>query len=481
MHFGSATKRPNILLIMTDQQRDACHWPTDWARDQLPSFQRLAQHGLTFERAFTNTSMCSPSRATLWTSLFPAETGVLSTGQSLSTSAFTMANALAGAGYQIGYAGKWHLGPTPTMFDFGPWDAPDAGIALAAGSTQGAGGWNNDARYLGVIPGNVATPPSSGSGPSMLDFLSKVDRKVPFFLVASFVNPHDVYVAPFDIKESGYDPSQWATLPISVPATWNEDLVSKPRVQAWFQTSMGRLWNVPGWTDADRQGYARFYAYLQQLVDRDIMRLLDALDQAGLTEDTIIFRIADHGEMGLSHGLVEKAFNAYEETIHVPTLVSNPRLFPAPVVTGELACHIDLFPTIASLAGVLDRCAGRLKGKDLCPLFTVPDRPIRASVHFTFDDAALGTPPTGTPGQIRALRTKDWLYAAYFSPSGDTFDYELYDLADDRDEMKNLASPAHVTAASRRQLDHMNRELVREMERMGTLPQGFVWPERPAV
>jgi choline-sulfatase len=484
MRLGSASTPPNILIILTDQQRQFRHWPKGWAEQHLHSFSRLAKNGITFERAFTNTCMCSPSRATLWTSLFPAQTGVTSTGETgLGPDFTTLAQVMRDAGYQVGYRGKWHLGDTgeytPEAHGFGPWDPPDAGTSLSPGSTQGAGGYNNDARYLGTVTGTGEKPP--GEGASMLDFLKSVQPGTPFCLVASFVNPHDVFVAPFQFADAGYDPSDWQDLPIQPPGSWNEDLSTKPSVQSWFQQS-GTRWNVPSWSDANRTSYAQFYAYLQTLVDQDIQTLLDTLDHCGFTQNTLIFRLADHGEMAMSHGLVEKTFNAYDETLNVPLIISNPQLFPAPVVTKELAGHIDLLPTLASVAGVLDTYKDTLKGIDLSPLFTAPDASLQHSVHFTFDDTALaGGMPATTPGHIRALRTKEWLYAAYFTETGSAFEYELYDLVNDRDQLTNLASSKFITPDSQKQLVEMNHQLIKRMKHYGTTPGGFSWPTDPSA
>ncbi len=111
--------RPNIVLIITDQERSPQYWPAGWADANLPNRKRLADHGLTFTRAFCNAAMCSPSRATLFTGLYPAQHGVehtLTTGGSLSPNEPTlqpttqnMARLLASAGYNVQYRGKWHL------------------------------------------------------------------------------------------------------------------------------------------------------------------------------------------------------------------------------------------------------------------------------------------------------------------------------------------------------------------------------------
>jgi choline-sulfatase len=231
----------------------------------------------------------------------------------------------------------------------------------------------------------------------------------------------------------------------------------------------------------------RFYAYLQQLVDRDITVLLNMLDAQGLTQNTLIFRLADHGEMALSHGLVEKGFNAYDESINVPLIISNPQLFPSPVMTRELAGHVDLLPTVASVAGVLDQYPGRFKGLDLSPLFTAPDQSLRDAIHFTFDDVTeemLRGMPSGLPCFIRALRTKRWLYAVYYPKDGSQFECELYDLEKDPDEKLNLANPAYLKTLQgqdreelQRRLRELNTQLIQVMKTSGTTPSGFTWPE----
>lgn len=482
MKIGNPPALPNILFIITDQQRAFRHWPEGWAEQNLPSFQRLEKNGLTFKNAFTNTSMCSPSRASFWTSTFPAENGVTSTGDPLDLKAHpslvTMGEVLTQAGYQIGYSGKWHLGNSPADAGFGTsWDAPDAGTVLGPGPTQGAGTYNNDARFLGTVSGSQDNPKQTGDGPSALEFLDTYDGTAPFFLVASFVNPHDIGVAP-QYAAAGYDPTDWADLPITVPDTWNEDLTTKPAAQSWFRR---KFQNTQDWPESERESYVRFYAYLQTIVDQDIETLLDKLDAKGLTDNTLIFRFSDHGEMALAHGLLEKTFNAYEETIHIPLIVSNPVLFPEPQKTEALAGLIDLLPTVASIAGVLDQFEGKLRGVDLSKLFIEPDCSVQDSVHFTFDDTALGVPPSGTPGQIRALREKDWLYAAYFQESGSAFQYELYDLCNDPDQTKNLADPKYVTPESRKELDRLNAKLIEIMKENGTLPPGITWPEKPKI
>ena len=154
----------------------------------------------------------------------------------------------------------------------------------------------------------------------------------------------------------------------------------------------------------------------------------------------MIVRTADHGEMGLSHGgLRQKAFNAYEETINVPLVVSNPGMFAEPKTTTALASLVDVLPTMLGLAGVAPPPG--LRGHDLAPILEDPSASVRDSVVFTFDDHQAGTAMTEAPGQpnrVRSIRTATHKYARYHDPAGEAApEYELYDLERDPLETDN--------------------------------------------
>jgi choline-sulfatase len=216
--------------------------------------------------------------------------------------------------------------------------------------------------------------------------------------------------------------------------------------------------------------YVNFYAHLHSVVDEKVGRLLAALgdpaDPRSLRSRTVIVRTSDHGELGLSHGgMRQKMFNAYEETIRVPLVISNPALFPRGVETEALAALVDLMPTMLSLAAGTDG-ARRLDGEDLLPVLALhadPEREainlvpvglqrllrhqraaasVRDAISFTYDDDAAGTflkdtiPP---PNHIRCVRERRLKYAVYVDPSGRAEpQYELYDLELDPVEAENL-------------------------------------------
>jgi len=184
---------------------------------------------------------------------------------------------------------------------------------------------------------------------------------------------------------------------------------------------------------------------------------------------TIVVRCADHGEMGLSHGgLRQKCFNAYEETINVPLVVSNPTLFAEPAESGALASLADVLPTLLAVTGVASSAKQRegLRGCDLTPILAVaaraererierspidlspvldhprPEVSVQESIYFTYDDHQAGTAMQEAPGQpnrVRAIRTASHKYARYFDPAGAASpEYELYDLERDPIEAVNL-------------------------------------------
>src|SRR5439155_25244867 len=148
---------------------------------------------------------------------------------------------------------------------------------------------------------------------------------------------------------------EFRDLDVRLPPTLIEDMRNKPTVHELMRMGMtAYLGPLNG--DQAKLDYVNFYAHLHRVVDAQIGRLFDALgdpaDPGSLRPRTVVFRGSDHGEMGLSHGgLRQKAFNAYEETIHVPLVISSPTLFPRAAETEALGSLVDVVPTIATVAG----------------------------------------------------------------------------------------------------------------------------------
>ncbi|HLM51602.1 MAG TPA: sulfatase-like hydrolase/transferase [Solirubrobacteraceae bacterium] len=517
---------PNLLLIVTDQQRQAMHWPQDagWLRSLMPAHAELERTGLTFTHACTNTCMCSPSRATMLTGRMPAEHGVVLThtrggarparanlletlragaGRSIGdgVSPLTGARALGrmalrsvtgtpqraepelrpetpnlatllrAAGYEVAYRGKWHLTKPVAgaewsaadtrhlaeRFGFAGWEPPDAGEDTRpehfgggdAGRTRQ--GWDEDFTRQAE------------------DFLADPGLPEPFALVVSLVNPHDVLAYPMTWREGGFDARAVRDLGVRLPPTADERLDRKPAAHG-LQKYGQQSYIGPLGSPSRRLAYVNFYAHLHAEVDAKIARLLAALGEAGdpasLRSRTVVVRTSDHGEMGLAHGgLRQKMFNAYEETLRIPLVVSNPVLFPRAVTTDAAAGLVDLVPTMLALAGARGPAAG-LDGADLSAVLAhhaAPEREaagrvpvdlravlehaapapsVRDAVAFTYDDDAAATflrdtvPP---PNHIRCVRERTRKYAVYVDPRARAApQFELYDLEHDPLEVDNL-------------------------------------------
>jgi choline-sulfatase len=468
--------------------------------------------------------MCSPSRATLLTGRYPAQHGVTLThtqadlrpnfGNSpavirelagmmrgrnaprrralrnfgrglvqagprsgnepeLSPGTQSLAHLLRGRGYEVAYKGKWHL-THPSggqmlggwaqsdaerlrdQYGFADWEPPDAGENAKA-EHFGAG----NAGPLGLGWDEVYTR-------QVESWLGRADLPEPFCLVVSLVNPHDVLGFPAQHVRGGYKESGFIDLGVRLPPTVDESLRDKPSIHEQMKMGMAAYLG-PLRGEREKLEYVNFYAHLHRVVDEQLGRVMAALgdpsDPDSIRSRTMVFRCADHGEMGLSHGgLRQKAFNAYEETINIPLVVSNPVLFPKPKHSDALVSLVDVLPTIASVAGAgLD---GAAKGRDLAPIIAgnaapenerlrrtavdlgpiaahpAPSESVQDEIHFTYDDHQAATALQDVPGQpnrIRAVRTADAKFALYFDPAGKKApEYEMYDLSRDPDESRNL-------------------------------------------
>jgi arylsulfatase A-like enzyme len=501
------------------------HWPdsVEWLDRLTPADTELARTGATFRAACAASCMCSPSRASLLTGRWPAEHGVeltLTQGgarvrrrygpaalrralkavrrgeigffeatktiirtalrrpdggrdeRELDPDTPNLSEVLGRVGYRTVIKGKWHLthpasGAEWTEADsrrlageygFHDWEPPDAGENIepthfGGGTLAGRSRQGFDEDFCRQVEAFLEDPPDE-----------------PWALIVSMVNPHDVLAFPSSFEEGGYLEQDWADLDeVELPDSADENLADKPRahvIQSFGQTGfLGPL------ADRDSQlAYCRFYAHLHRLVDERVGRIVEALgdpsDPHSLRSSTVVVRTSDHGEMGMSHGgLRQKMFNAYDETINVPLIVSNPVLFSEPAVIEEAVSLCDVLPTLATLAGANTSDLG-LRGQDLTPLLAGAVEPepemLAAAVidfgallegsgevegrsryaHFTFDDHQSGTAYTNVvpgPNRIRAVRSKDAMYAVYFDPGDPTrFEYELYDMTRDPGQQRNL-------------------------------------------
>jgi arylsulfatase A-like enzyme len=465
-------KQPDLILIITDEQRATQHFPSGWEKKNMPTLTFLKQNGFSFDRAFCNTCMCSPSRTTLFTGIYPAKHGVTQTlteggPQSPGETTFkntlpSIMNVLWGDGYDVQYRGKWHMSKgvaangSTTNYDelksadialYGAmgWVAPDAGEDINP-LNFGGGYANHDAKYTAQA----------------IQFLKEVKAKraagihQPYCLILSLVNPHDVLAYPKSAGSSGYHSSSWSGRKIGLPETIDENLLLNKKPMAQEQVLLGAQATLgPLFTTEKQLDYINFYGYLLTHVDKEIgyfIKELYAEDVHGkkLADAAIVTFTSDHGEMGLAHGgLRQKTFVTYEEAIRVPLVISNPVLFAGdrPQNSMALATLIDIFPTFIDIANVSNPPKG-LDGTSLLPVIS-DGTPVQQSILFTYDDTKAGnnTLPSQVfaANRIRCIRTEKWKYDYYFDDLGAYYmQYELYDLVKDPNEYTNLAyDPAY--------------------------------------
>jgi arylsulfatase A-like enzyme len=178
----------------------------------------------------------------------------------------------------------------------------------------------------------------------------------------------------------------------------------------------------------------------------------------------------------MAHGRMrQKFYNAYRESLSIPLIFSNPRLYPEARSTDSLASLIDVLPTLATITEVPEPERYGLKGHDLTPILSDPTASVQEVLHFTYEDDVF---PVKGPSFIRAITEKDWKYAVYYAPfTGEPTEYEMYDLVNDPLETLNLAHVKHATPSSDVERARLHQRLWDVMRASGTRPDEIRWPE----
>jgi arylsulfatase A-like enzyme len=425
-------RRPNLLVIGSDQHRWYDLGCYGNAVLQTPNIDRLAREGTRFGHSFVTCPLCVPSRASMWSARYPHSIGVTHNDDGreveLPDCCATIGDLLSRHGYRCGYIGKWHVGREETpqhgfkdrWFTFlrnsyedwleqtGQWTAPD-----------GVRGFER----RGKVPFDLAHDTVVTN--QTMDFIS-AHRDDAWFAVCGMRAPHDPYIGPFD---GLYDPAD-----VPLPPNADDDLSNKPHCQrvSWGAGYRQQL----GIQSADdlRAVIARYWG-LVHLVDVNVGRLLNHLDELGLAQDTVVAFWVDHGDMMGAHSLLSKGPFMYEETNRVPFIIRAPGLVPAGQCVDALASVVDYAPTLLDLLGV--RADWRVDGTSLLPavLHHGPGREVVFAE--TFETYRQKQP-------VFMARTRRWKYSYY---AGDTD--ELYDLDNDPHELMNLAGTAACRGVQR--------------------------------
>jgi arylsulfatase A-like enzyme len=417
----SDASRPDVIIVLTDQQRADAFRAAGAADLHTPVMDRLAREGVSFSRAFAATPQCSPSRAALLTGRFPHRTGVMgNTGGedgggaagpdppagmsgALDVSLPTLGKIFSAAGYETAYFGKWHLGGSPGEYGF---ETHDSTI--------------RDATLARQVVRFVQRRNTAG-----------VRR--PLFLIASWINPHDIYgVLTADL------PEPQALAAAELPSNLVDDLRNKPFPQRhYLAEDQGKPF-----VGADQKVWRRYRAFyngLVETVDKEIGTVLDAVRRSDVPPITVF--TTDHGDLSGAHGLPYKGPAMYEELVRVPLVISWPSRFRA-ARSDALVSLVDLLPTLCDLTGI--DAPRDLDGLSLRPVLEQTRRDIRDMVFGEYYGKQAWRVP------IRMVRTERWKYVRYLG-----YGEELYDLSVDPGELNNLVQEAKF--ASER--THLAREL----------------------
>ena len=385
---SNGRRRPNILVIMTDEDRFPPPYETPtvraWRESQLQGRNLIRRNSMEFLRHYTGASACVPARTTFFTGHYPALHGVSQTDGAAKT-AFdssmywldkntvpTLGNYFRAAGYRTFYKGKWHVSEVDILIPgsktpLNTYDADgnpdlqkeqdylDADRMDAFGFTGYVGPTphGSDARNSGGVCLTGTGGRDVVYADQVVQLLDELDQdpSQPWLTVCSFVNPHDIVLyGAFSNLGGGYDFTPDASTPEIPPSpTDNETLLDKPTAQTSYRNTYQQAFQPTFSTP----NYRRLYYDLMKRVDDQILRVMQKLQSTRMYRDTIVIFTSDHGELLGSHGgLFQKWHCAYEEVTHVPFYVHSPVLFPRSTTTNEITSHVDVMPTILGLAGI---------------------------------------------------------------------------------------------------------------------------------
>jgi arylsulfatase A-like enzyme len=327
-HNQSGEKRPNLLFVFADQMRGQDMRCAGNEQMITPNMDKLASQGIRLTNAISTFPVCCPYRASLMTGKFPISHGVVTNGPPLSEDHLCIAEVLKANGYQTGYIGKWHLnghaGPNPEKLQYVPPGPKRQGFDYWAAANI-LHQYFNSYYYRDTdekIPINGWEPDTQTD--LAINYMQEHKDKGPFCLFLSWGPPHDPYIAPEKYQKM-YDP---------------EKLKLRENV---FDATKGTSY-------ANRQVIATYYAAITSL-DWNMGRLMEALDNLGITENTIVVFTSDHGAMLYSLYLFHKQW-PYEESISVPFIIRYPQKLKAGQVNDVLLGTPDIMPTLLALMSV---------------------------------------------------------------------------------------------------------------------------------
>jgi arylsulfatase len=452
--LAAGERPPNVLVVMTDQERHRDRLPDDLP---VPARCWMDQNGTSIDRFHASSMACTPARGCLWTGMYAPQQGMYGTfivgaQFNIDPSIPTIGDLFGQLGYRTAFFGKWHLsfpGEIPSSLE--------EALDTVQGNPLHAHGFDDSvisppSDVSAYNDGYVNDPIWTGQALDWLRAHAKDTR--PWLCIVSLLNPHDIQYYPrgfaADFKRPDYDMRPDPSFFLE------KDLSTKPSGQERFRKVVEVISGTPAGS-AGREAYVRglLNTYCDLIVDTDemIAALLKEVIDAGVLDDTVIVRTADHGELGGAHHLQNKGTTMYDEQNRVPFTVVYPKRFPRGARTQALGEQVDLLPTLLELAGERDPVARWpwLRGVSLVGALERPDRPgPRDSILYRIDEFAITSVGNEKPTRthIRAVHDGRYKFARYVAVENgwfagrefrETEEYELYDTWEDPYELRNLA------------------------------------------
>ncbi len=442
---------PNILLIYTDQQRYDTIGAMGNSHIQTSNLDRLVHEGVTFSHATTPSPVCMANRWSLHSGQWTTTHQCYSNHHAGVRPQTSIPKMLNNAGYVTGLVGKNHSFLVEEDMDY--WDEspslndhPEWETWLAWVQSR-----NKDYPRLAEVPVPISITGEQACTRSAIRFMDEhEDSDKPFFLWLSYLYPH----TPFEAPEPYF--SMYENLP--PPHIEPDGLTNKPFRQQFHQHNNDAI--IP-FTDAQIALMRQVYYGMITMIDDEIGKLLDYLDEHNLADNTLLVFTSDHGDYQGDHGMVTKSPSMYDCLVRVPMIFRWSGHVDSGRVDDRFASHIDFLPTFAEVAGI--DCPDQAQGVSLMPCLTdggdgnsirpfaiseygVPDKPYSEQRLNTegLQDKLYANPgnaklswegnPVSLAGRFRMIRTHDWKYIHYV----DGEMCELYDLKNDPHELVNL-------------------------------------------
>ncbi|HCO94975.1 MAG TPA: acetylglucosamine-6-sulfatase [Phycisphaerales bacterium] len=428
--ISTLAEQPNIVFILTDDQRFDAMGCVGHPWLKTPNMDRLAAEGVLFKNAFVTTSLCSPSRGSFLTGCYAHRHEVFrNNGMDPKQSVATFPELLQKAGYETAFVGKWHMARK---------NSPRAGFEHWVSFT---GQGRYDKNKLNVDGQNVQsdTYVTDDLTDYAVRFLKKRHEK-PFMLYLS----HKAVHGPF------------------APAKRHANLYSDVEIESRHNPKDNLDTKPPWGRKMDPKWKNQILAYYRCLaaVDESVGRVLQTLEQINALDNTVVIFAGDNGYFHGEHGGMWDKRAAYEPSMRIPLLMRYPCLVEPATICDEMVLNIDLAPTILELAGV--RSLGTIQGQSW--LDVLKGRPGRSSFLYEYFQEADRKYKRPT---ILAVRTKRWKYVTY--PLDDSLTGELYDMLKDPDELNNLIGNPdciNIIEKMKKELEQLKRET------------GFRYPEQ---